>query len=75
MSPQAAHPAPAAVHPGRPAPGSPYHPPMTTPDLSALLDRDRANAELFDLLRLPSVSADPTRTADMAATEIGRAHV
>ncbi|MCD0161815.1 dipeptidase [Deinococcus sp. 6YEL10] len=39
-----------------------------TPDLSAALNREQANEELFALLRLPSVSADPTRTADMAAT-------
>ncbi|MGX9687536.1 dipeptidase [Deinococcus wulumuqiensis] len=38
---------------------------MTSPDLSALLDREQANAELFELLRIPSVSADPTRKADM----------
>ena len=38
---------------------------MTQPDLSALLDREQANAELFELLRIPSVSADPTRKADM----------
>ena len=38
---------------------------MTQADLSALLDREQANTELFELLRIPSVSADPTRKADM----------
>ena len=28
-------------------------------------ERASANAELFDLLRIPSVSADPARTPDM----------
>ncbi|WP_221088392.1 dipeptidase [Deinococcus aquaedulcis] len=47
---------------------------MTSPDLSALLNREQAQAELFDLLRIPSVSADPTRGADMArAAEFLRA--
>ncbi|KQQ99447.1 dipeptidase [Deinococcus sp. Leaf326] len=41
---------------------------MTHPDLSAALNREQANAELFDLLRIPSVSADPARAADMART-------
>ena len=38
---------------------------MTQADLSALLDREQANTELFELLRIPSVSADPARKADM----------
>jgi acetylornithine deacetylase/succinyl-diaminopimelate desuccinylase-like protein len=41
---------------------------MTHLDLSAALNREQANAELFDLLRIPSVSADPARAADMART-------
>lgn len=32
---------------------------MTSSDLSSLLNRDQAQAELFELLRIPSVSADP----------------
>ncbi|PNY80587.1 dipeptidase [Deinococcus koreensis] len=38
---------------------------MTSPDLSAHLDRDVAQQELFDLLRIPSVSADPAYRADV----------
>lgn len=38
---------------------------MTQADLSALLDREQANTELFELLRIPSVSADPARKGDM----------
>ncbi|WP_309572151.1 dipeptidase [Deinococcus sp.] len=38
---------------------------MTTADLSAHLDRDGAREELFDLLRIPSVSADPAYAADV----------
>ncbi|MPY65949.1 dipeptidase [Deinococcus sp. SDU3-2] len=34
-------------------------------DLAALLDREGAERELFDLLRIPSVSADPAYKADM----------
>ncbi|MFK7600995.1 dipeptidase [Deinococcus sp. SM5_A1] len=34
-------------------------------DLSSALNRDDANAELFELLRIPSVSADATHKADM----------
>ncbi|WP_288480310.1 dipeptidase [uncultured Deinococcus sp.] len=41
---------------------------MIPSDLSGALDREQANAELFELLRIPSVSADPTRAADMART-------
>lgn len=41
---------------------------MTQPDLSALLDREAAQAELFELLRIPSVSSDSSRTADMGRT-------
>ncbi|GHF55463.1 acetylornithine deacetylase/succinyl-diaminopimelate desuccinylase-like protein [Deinococcus metalli] len=37
---------------------------MTT-DLASHLDRDAARAELFDLLRIPSVSADPAYAADV----------
>ncbi|WP_019585076.1 dipeptidase [Deinococcus apachensis] len=36
------------------------------PDLSALLNRQEAEGELFELLRIPSVSADPAHTEDMA---------
>ncbi|WP_414657197.1 dipeptidase [Deinococcus sp. VB343] len=39
---------------------------MTQPDLSAQLNREQANAELFELLRIPSVSADPAYKADVA---------
>ena len=39
---------------------------MTQPDLSSLLNREQANAELFELLRIPSVSADPAYKADVA---------
>ncbi|WP_339095395.1 dipeptidase [Deinococcus sp. VB142] len=39
---------------------------MTPPDLSAQLNREQANAELFELLRIPSVSADPAYKADVA---------
>ncbi|MDO4245659.1 MAG: dipeptidase [Deinococcus sp.] len=39
---------------------------MTPPDLSAQLNRQQANAELFELLRIPSVSADPAYKADVA---------
>lgn len=39
---------------------------MTQSDLSAQLNREQANAELFDLLRIPSVSADPAYKADVA---------
>ena len=47
---------------------------MTYPDLSAALNREQANAELFDLLRIPSVSADPARAGDMGrAAEFLRA--
>lgn len=42
--------------------------PMTHSDLRALLNRDAAQAELFDLLRIPSVSSDSSRRADMART-------
>ncbi|SMB90659.1 dipeptidase [Deinococcus hopiensis] len=46
----------------------------STPDLPALLNRQAAENELFALLRIPSVSADPTHTADMArAAEFLRA--
>ncbi|ADV67776.1 dipeptidase [Deinococcus maricopensis] len=38
---------------------------MTHTDLNGQLDTARADAELFDLLRIPSVSADPARKADM----------
>ncbi|SEI76216.1 Acetylornithine deacetylase/Succinyl-diaminopimelate desuccinylase [Deinococcus reticulitermitis] len=38
---------------------------MTFPDFAAGLDRERANEELFELLRIPSVSADPTRKQDL----------
>ncbi|MFC6591487.1 dipeptidase [Deinococcus lacus] len=41
---------------------------MTQPDLHALLDRDSAQAELFDLLRIPSVSSDSTRKDAMVQT-------
>lgn len=34
-------------------------------DLAALHDRAQAEQELFDLLRIPSVSADPAHAADM----------
>lgn len=37
-------------------------------DLSAHLDRAGSEAELFDLLRIPSVSADPAHIPDMART-------
>ncbi|MEF2278096.1 dipeptidase [Deinococcus sp. YIM 134068] len=49
---------------------------MTTSqtDLAALHDRQQAERELFDLLRIPSVSADPTHTEDMGrAAEFLRA--
>lgn len=47
---------------------------MTQTDLADALNRDDANAELFELLRIPSVSADPARGADMArAAEFLRA--
>ncbi len=39
---------------------------MTT-DLSSRLNREEANQELFELLRIPSVSSDSTRQADMHA--------
>ncbi|GHF73383.1 dipeptidase [Deinococcus ficus] len=39
---------------------------MTT-DLSSRLNREEANQELFELLRIPSVSSDSTRKADMHA--------
>lgn len=38
---------------------------MTKTDLSAQLDREQANAELFDLLRIPSVSADSAYKAEV----------
>ncbi|GHF97603.1 hypothetical protein GCM10017783_06860 [Deinococcus piscis] len=44
---------------------------MTQPssaDLAALLDRDSAQAELFDLLRIPSVSSDSGRKEAMGRT-------
>ena len=48
--------------------------PMTTTDLSAKLNREQAQAELFDLLRIPSVSSDSTRKGDMlTAAEFLRA--
>ncbi|WP_412029719.1 dipeptidase [Deinococcus yunweiensis] len=39
--------------------------PPTTGDLASRLDRDAARAELFELLRIPSVSADPAYAADV----------
>ncbi|MBB5232588.1 dipeptidase [Deinococcus budaensis] len=43
-------------------------------DLAALHDRAQAEQELFDLLRIPSVSADPAHAPDMArAAEFLRA--
>ncbi|GGK23563.1 hypothetical protein GCM10008955_16480 [Deinococcus malanensis] len=39
---------------------------MTSPDLSSLLNREQAQEELFDLLRIPSVSADPAYQAEVA---------
>ncbi|RTR30688.1 dipeptidase [Deinococcus radiophilus] len=41
---------------------------MTQADLSTHLDRDAAQQELFELLRIPSVSSDSTRRADMGRT-------
>ncbi|ADY26230.1 Beta-Ala-His dipeptidase [Deinococcus proteolyticus MRP] len=44
---------------------------MTQPspsNLAALLDRDSAQAELFELLRIPSVSSDSTRKEAMGQT-------
>lgn len=38
---------------------------MTRSDLSSRLNREEAQAELFDLLRIPSVSADPAYKADV----------
>jgi acetylornithine deacetylase/succinyl-diaminopimelate desuccinylase-like protein len=38
-----------------------------TTDLSSRLNREEANQELFELLRIPSVSSDSTRKADMQA--------
>jgi acetylornithine deacetylase/succinyl-diaminopimelate desuccinylase-like protein len=38
-----------------------------TTDLSSRLNREEANQELFELLRIPSVSSDSTRKADMHA--------
>ena len=38
---------------------------MTQSDLSSRLNREQAQAELFDLLRIPSVSADPAYREDV----------
>lgn len=51
---------------------------MTQADLAGLLNRDEAREELFELLRIPSVSADPAykadvlRAADWVAQKLGR---
>ena len=42
--------------------------PPASADLSAQLDRESAQAELFELLRLPSVSSDSTRKEAMGQT-------
>ncbi len=47
---------------------------LTPGDLASALNREQAEAELFELLRIPSVSADPTHKGDLVrAAEFLRA--